>query len=361
MNSRSIFAWCMQHPIGTVLLTCALVLMGILAFPRLSIAPLPEAEFPTIEVSARLPGASAETMASAVATPLEVALSVVPGITEMTSSSALGSVNITLQFVLEKDIDAAAQEVQAALNQAAGRLPDMPNQPTWRKANPSDSPILIIGVTSETLSRTQISDMAETVLARQLSQAGGRFHIKIIEEDAGRCVELASVLPSEVLVLHGDTTDEDLLTGESVEEVDLFLALTDDDEDNIMSSLLAKRMGAKRVLALINRRSYADLMHGTQIDIALSPAQTMLGELLTYVRRGDVHEVVSFYSFLQVPVDAVRVCTGPVCDCAGSRAKAHRTNSTSTRRSPAPPNRAGSTSICDPSGTTRSSCSSFSM
>ena len=173
MNSRSIFAWCMNHPIGTVLLTCALVLMGILAFPRLSIAPLPEAEFPTIEVSARLPGASAETMASAVATPLEVALSVVPGITEMTSSSALGSVNITLQFVLEKDIDAAAQEVQAALNQAAGRLPDMPNQPTWRKANPSDSPILIIGVTSETLSRSQISDMAETVLARQLSQIYG--------------------------------------------------------------------------------------------------------------------------------------------------------------------------------------------
>lgn len=173
MNSRSIFAWCMQHPIGTVLLTCALVLMGILAFPRLSVAPLPEAEFPTIEVSARLPGASAETMASAVATPLEVALSSVPGITEMTSSSALGSVNITLQFVLKKDIDAAAQEVQAALNQAAGRLPDMPNQPTWRKANPSDSPILIIGVTSETLSRTQISDLAETVLARQLSQIYG--------------------------------------------------------------------------------------------------------------------------------------------------------------------------------------------
>ena len=173
MKISSVFAWCMDHPIGTVLLTFALVLLGILAFPRLSVAPLPEADFPTIQVDARLPGASAETMASSVATPLEVALSSVPGITEMTSSSALGSVNITLQFVLEKDIDAAAQEVQAALNQAAGRLPDMPNQPTWRKANPSDSPILIIGVTSETLSRTQISDMAETVLARQLSQIYG--------------------------------------------------------------------------------------------------------------------------------------------------------------------------------------------
>jgi trk system potassium uptake protein TrkA len=106
-------------------------------------------------------------------------------------------------------------------------------------------------------------------------------------------VELASVLPHDVLVLQGDTTDEDLLGDEGVEEVDLFLALTDDDEDNIMACLLAKRMGASRVLALINRRSYADLMHGTQIDIALSPAQAMLGELLAFVRQGDVQAVHS--------------------------------------------------------------------
>lgn len=130
-------------------------------------------------------------------------------------------------------------------------------------------------------------------LAQELSQAGGRFHIKIIEENAPRCVELASSLPPQVLVLQGDTTDEDLLGDEGIEEVDLFLALTDDDEDNIMSCLLAKRMGASRVLALINRRSYADLMHGTQIDIALSPAQAMLGELLAYVRQGDVQAVHS--------------------------------------------------------------------
>jgi len=130
-------------------------------------------------------------------------------------------------------------------------------------------------------------------LARQLSQTAGRFHIKIIESDAQRCVELASVLPSDVLVLQGDATDEDLLGDEGIEEVDLFLALTDDDEDNIMSCLLAKRMGARRVLSLINRRSYADLMHGTQIDIALSPAQAMLGELLAYVRQGDVQAVHS--------------------------------------------------------------------
>lgn len=130
-------------------------------------------------------------------------------------------------------------------------------------------------------------------LARQLAQMGGRFHLKIIEDQAERCVALASVLPSDVLVLQGDTTDEDLLTDEGIEEVDLFLALTDDDEDNIMSCLLAKRLGARRVLALINRRSYADLMHGTQIDIALSPAQAMLGELLAYVRQGDVQAVHS--------------------------------------------------------------------
>ncbi|MFT4241356.1 MAG: Trk system potassium transporter TrkA [Acidovorax sp.] len=130
-------------------------------------------------------------------------------------------------------------------------------------------------------------------LARQLAQAGGRFHVKIIEESHALCVELAAALPSEVLVLQGDTTDEDLLGQESVQDVDLFLALTEDDEDNIMSCLLAKRMGARRVLALINRRSYADLMHGTQIDIALSPAQAMLGELLAYVRQGDVQAVHS--------------------------------------------------------------------
>ena len=130
-------------------------------------------------------------------------------------------------------------------------------------------------------------------LASQLSHMRGRFNIKIIEDSPEQCIQMASSLPNEVLVLQGDPTDEALLAEEGIEEVDLFLALTDDDEDNIMSCLLAKRMGASRVLALINRRSYADLMHGTQIDIALSPAQAMLGELLAYVRRGDVQAVHS--------------------------------------------------------------------
>ena len=130
-------------------------------------------------------------------------------------------------------------------------------------------------------------------LARKLGEEPGRFNAKILECDAARCVKLASELPSHVLVLHGEGTDERLLESEGIEDVDLFLALTDDDENNIMSSLLAKRMGARRVLALINRRSYADLMHGTQIDIALSPAQAMLGELLAHVRRGDIQAVHS--------------------------------------------------------------------
>ena len=130
-------------------------------------------------------------------------------------------------------------------------------------------------------------------LAAQLAQEPGRFHIKILEVNPQRCMELAASLPEDVLVLQGDATDEDLLDDESIEDVDLFLALTNDDENNIMACLLAKRLGATRVLALINRRTYADLMHGTQIDIALSPAQAMLGELLAHVRRGDVQAVHS--------------------------------------------------------------------
>lgn len=129
-------------------------------------------------------------------------------------------------------------------------------------------------------------------LVHQLRREGS-FHIKIIEQDPQRCLELAAQLPADVLVLQGCFTDEDVLGDEGIEEVDLFLALTKDDEENIMASLLAKRMGARRVLALIHRHSYADLMHGTQIDIALSPAQAMLGELLVYVRRGDVQAVHS--------------------------------------------------------------------
>ena len=170
----AVSAWCVDHPVATLLLTFALVLVGLVAFPRLPLAPLPEAEFPTIQVNAQLPGASPETMASSVATPLEVQFSAIPGMTQMTSTSALGSTNLILQFTLDKSIDSAAQEVQAAINTAAGRLPqDMPNLPTWRKVNPADSPVLILTVSSDQMPGTELSDQAETILARQLSQIDG--------------------------------------------------------------------------------------------------------------------------------------------------------------------------------------------
>lgn len=127
-------------------------------------------------------------------------------------------------------------------------------------------------------------------LARELCDT---HQLKLIEHDRPRCDYLATQLPAATLVLHGDCTDEDLLEDENVGDMDLFAALTDDDEDNIMACLLAKRMGARRVLALINRSAYADLVQGTQIDIAISPASAVIGELLAYVRRGDVEAVHS--------------------------------------------------------------------
>ncbi len=171
---RGLFGWCIDRPIATLLLTFALVLLGVVAFPRLPVAPLPEADFPTIQVTATLPGASPETMASSVATPLEVQFSAIPGMTQMTSSSALGSTTLILQFTLDKNIDTAAQEVQAAINTASARLPqDMPSPPTWRKVNPADSPVLILTLSSDQMPANELSDYAETLLARQVSQIDG--------------------------------------------------------------------------------------------------------------------------------------------------------------------------------------------
>ncbi|MBK0058682.1 multidrug efflux RND transporter permease subunit [Pseudomonas sp. S44] len=174
ITRKGVSAWCIDHPIATLLLTFALVLLGAIAFPRLPVAPLPEADFPTIQVTAQLPGASPETMASSVATPLEVQFSAIPGMTQMTSSSALGSTTLILQFTLDKYIDTAAQEVQAAINTATARLPqDLPSPPTWRKVNPADSPVLVLTVSSEQMPGNELSDYTETLLARQLSQIDG--------------------------------------------------------------------------------------------------------------------------------------------------------------------------------------------
>src|ERR1043166_9124931 len=140
-----------HRPVGTSLLTAAVALSGIIAFRLLPVSPLPQVDFPTIQVFASLPGASPETMASSVATPLEKQFTRIAGVNEMTSSSSTGSVNITLQFDLNRDIDGAARDVQAAINAARSNLPAaLPNNPSYRKSNPSESPILMLALTPDT-------------------------------------------------------------------------------------------------------------------------------------------------------------------------------------------------------------------
>ena len=163
-----------NRPVATTLLTLGIALAGALAFGRLPVSPLPQVDFPTISVQAQLPGASPETMASSVATPLERSLGRIAGITEITSSSSLGSTRITLQFDLSRDIDGAANDVQAAINAARTLLPTgMPSNPTYRKVNPADAPIMILSMTSETMTQGQMYDAASTILAQKLSQVGG--------------------------------------------------------------------------------------------------------------------------------------------------------------------------------------------
>jgi multidrug efflux pump len=163
-----------RRPVATTLLTLALALSGALAFGVLPVAPLPQVDFPTIQVSAALPGASPETMATSVAAPLERRLGHIAAVTEMTSTSNLGSTSIVLQFDLDRDINGAARDVQAAINAARGDLPaTLPNNPTYRKVNPADAPILILALTSTTLSRGRMYDAASSILQQKLSQVPG--------------------------------------------------------------------------------------------------------------------------------------------------------------------------------------------
>ncbi|HYY70165.1 MAG TPA: efflux RND transporter permease subunit, partial [Terriglobales bacterium] len=163
-----------RRPIGTSLLAIAVLLAGAVAYFFLPVSPLPEVEFPTISVNAGLPGASPETMASAVATPLERQFGRIAGVTEMTSSSQLGSTSITLQFDLSRNINAAARDVQAAINAAAGQLPaNLPNAPTYRKTNPADAPIMIMALTSDTVRVGRMYDAADSILAQKIAQVEG--------------------------------------------------------------------------------------------------------------------------------------------------------------------------------------------
>src|SRR5664280_1835903 len=163
-----------RRPVATTLLTLGIALAGILALRLLPVSPLPQVDNPTISVSVGLPGASPETMAATVATPLERALGRIAGVTEMTSSSSLGSTNITLQFDLSRNIDGAARDVQAAINAARSLLPTgLPSNPNYRKVNPADAPVMILSLTSDTYDRGQMYDVASTVLAQKLSQVDG--------------------------------------------------------------------------------------------------------------------------------------------------------------------------------------------
>jgi multidrug efflux pump len=168
------------RPVATTLLTIGLALAGAAAFRLLPVSPLPQVDFPTISVSASLPGASPETMAATVATPLERSLGRIADVTEMTSSSSLGSTRVTLQFDLSRDIDGAARDVQAALNAARSLLPTgLPGNPTYRKVNPADAPIMILALTSDTMTQGQMYDAGSTIIAQKLSQLSGVGDVQV--------------------------------------------------------------------------------------------------------------------------------------------------------------------------------------
>jgi HAE1 family hydrophobic/amphiphilic exporter-1/multidrug efflux pump len=176
----SISAPFVRRPIATSLLMGGIFLIGLVVYPLLPVAPLPQVDFPTVQVSASLPGASPETMASSVATPLEYQFAEISGLTQMTSTNVLGSTQITLQFDLNRNIDAAAQDVQTGIDAAGGQLPkNLPTPPTYRKVNPADAPILILAVHSDVLPVTTVDDYAENILAQQISQIPGIAQVSI--------------------------------------------------------------------------------------------------------------------------------------------------------------------------------------
>ena len=169
-----------KRPVATSLLTLALAMAGGLAFYFLPVAPLPQVEYPTLNVNSNLPGASPDTMASAVTTPLERSFGRIAGISEMTSNSNTGNSQITIQFDLDRNIDAAARDVQAAINAARGQLPaNLPNNPGYRKNNPSDQPILILALTSDIEERSRIYDIADSILDQKIAQIPGVGQVQI--------------------------------------------------------------------------------------------------------------------------------------------------------------------------------------
>ena len=177
MNISKLF---IQRPIMTVLVCFSIILFGVVAFRALPVAALPSVDYPTITVSAALPGASPETMASTVATPLERQFSTIAGISQMTSSNSLGSTQITVQFELSRNIDAAAQDIQAAISAAGGLLPTtMPRPPSYQKTNPADQPVLYLSLVSDTLPPYKVSEFAELTLAQRISMVNGVSRVQV--------------------------------------------------------------------------------------------------------------------------------------------------------------------------------------
>jgi HAE1 family hydrophobic/amphiphilic exporter-1 len=178
--SDGISAPFIRYPIGTSLLMAGILFVGLVAYPLLPVAPLPQVDFPTIQITATLPGGSPETMASSVAQPLERQFAQIPGIAQMTSTSYLGTAAVTIQFDLNRSIDGAANDVQGAINAASGQLPkNLPSPPTYRKVNPADSPILLLSATSDSLPLTTVSDAVDAQLAQQISQISGVAQVTI--------------------------------------------------------------------------------------------------------------------------------------------------------------------------------------
>src|ERR1041385_3055545 len=177
MNITEVF---IRRPVMTTLVMLGIVLFGVAGYRKLPVSDLPNVDYPTIQVSANLPGASPETMAAAVATPLEKQFSTIAGIDSMTSASALGSTRITIQFSLDRDIDAAAQDVQSAISKASRQLPPgMPTPPTFNKVNPADSPIMYLALTSPTLPLSTVDEYAQTLLAQRISMVNGVAQVSV--------------------------------------------------------------------------------------------------------------------------------------------------------------------------------------
>src|SRR5438045_5917366 len=177
MNIASIF---IKRPVMTTLVMVAILLFGVMAYRQLPVSDLPNVDFPTIQVSASLPGANPETMAASVATPLERQFSTIAGLDSMTSASSLGSTNITLQFSLSRELDAAAQDVQAAIAAAARQLqPNMPAPPSYSKVNPADTPVIYLALSSDTMPMNQLDEYAETLMAQRISTVQGVAQVQV--------------------------------------------------------------------------------------------------------------------------------------------------------------------------------------